>query len=172
MQALGVTATGSGVFASNALGSTDRPTPDSDNTVAFGDLSSDGQEVFRRGLRDGEYTARDPLPSGLADNRYVEYQDALYAVNSGYRDVRKNRLRPVAVDEVESDATVLDFDGLAAQGQQFFRSALENGEHTSEATWVFDFGDDYVRFGDQYYRLNFAHLDVPEYSVSPTRYEG
>lgn len=175
LQAIGVSTLGSSIVSGAAVAQPDSPEPNSENTIAFNDLSQEAQAIFRRGLQQDRYSSRDPLPDGLNDYLFVKYDDSIYRINREYRDIRKNRIKPRPAKDpevVEDPVGILDFKGLAPPGQQIFKQAVQSGEHTSTAEWIFTFEDDYVKYNDQYFTLNFVHLDIPEYSIAPSLYKG
>ena len=127
--------------------------------------------MFDIGLEKGKYSSRYAIPSELRNNLYVRYKNQIYTINYHYRELHKNRIVPQLSLDAKPESGILAFRGVVSKGQTKFLEALKNGGLTSEADWIFDFSDHYVKFKGEYYKLNFTHLDIPDYSISPTVYE-
>lgn len=147
------------------------PDPVDENTVRRSELSAEAKDIFDTALSDGSYTQRRPLPEPLRTNLYVETDAKRYTLNFDYRETHKNRIRPEKVRSADAvpDRDVLSFDRVPERGSRAFERALENGrvELTGADKWLFGFDTQYVKRGGEYYRLNFVHMDIPQYSISP-----
>ncbi|WP_144239997.1 hypothetical protein [Haladaptatus cibarius] len=147
--------------------------PREENTVNTSELSEKSKNILETSLLQGSYTQRRSLPKPLRTNQYVQSGGEIYALNFEYRDIHKNRIRPMEIQtegDIESDA-VSSYSRLPAVAQQIFDYALENGsfELTGGNLWEFDFGDRYVERDGTYYLLQFTHMDIPQYSLSPSK---
>lgn len=147
------------------------PDPTAENTVHRSELSAEAKDAFDTALSEGSYTQRRPLPEPLRTNLYVETDAKRYTLNFDYWEIHKNRIRPEKVRSADAvpDRDVLSFDRLPERASRAFERALENGraELTGADKWLFGFDTQYVKRGEEYYRLNFVHMDLPQYSISP-----
>lgn len=157
------------------IGSTSASTtasPTDENTVHISELSSDARDIFETALADGSYTQRRSLPKSLRTNQYVRTESKLYALNQQYSEIHKSRIRPEKAEPTANvrQSMVRRVNDLPAVAQQAVENALKNGETELVGVdqWVFGFDDYYVERGGEYYLLNFVHMDMPQYSLSPT----
>lgn len=165
LQALGTSVV---CLGGSSVGVTAQEDSDSEYTITFDALSTEAQRVFRTGFSNRKYTSRDSLPDQLFENDYVEYRGNLYQLNRRIQHIYLEKIVPTRKSTVPDGATVRSFAGLPAGDQQAFATAIEQGKHRFE-TGKHSFGstDGYVEYHGDTYWLGHAHMNIPEYSISP-----
>lgn len=169
--------TGSSVaLLSLAVGSsqaapTKPPEPTPENTVSYTELTAEGKEVVDLALDEGVYESRHAPPEKLRQNAFVELNGELYRIESELSHERRNRIAPkrpsASIQKKEELPAIVAVNDLPAAKKAVAEEAIRNGGMTWKATdsWTFSFEDKILYKNGDAYVLNFAHMDIPRYTV-------
>lgn len=158
------------------IGDVKASTSDSRGQVEYGNLTEDAQTVFRLGLEEGrsnEYRY-EKFPEQLLEYDTVVYKGDQYSLNRDYRNEARFRIAPEIVDESDlgpyDRRDLISYEKLGPDAVTAFMTGLQNGSH--EQLWnypdEFEFENRFVKYGSEYFDLNFLHEDVPIFTISPS----
>lgn len=147
------------------------PEPTSENTVSYAELSAEGKDVVDSAIGEGVYESRHAPPEKLRQNTFVELNGELYKIETELSHERRNRIVPKrpsgSIQKKKELPDVVSVDDLPAAKKAMAEEAIRNGGMTWKATgsWTFSFEDKILYKNGNAYVLNFAHMDIPRYTV-------
>jgi hypothetical protein len=166
--ALGVSASfASGVQASDS---------GSRSQIEYENLTDTAKTVFRLGLEEGrsEEYHYEQFPEQLLEYETIIYNGEQYSLNRDYQSESRSQIEPEAVDENDlgphDKRDLINYEDLGPDAVTVFATALQEG--VFEQYWQFPeeftFQNRFVKYGDEYYDLNFLHEDDPVFTIAPS----